>query len=1839
MRILHPLRLYESLKEAYLSYYDTAFRLRDEGIQSERHQLLRDESVLFTEPLLEPVPSYQEEKSIAELAPEVELTPQQADVLAKSVFDLPASFRIWNHQQESLITTIAGTNVRNAVITAGTGSGKTEAFMLSIFTRLLREASEWPAPSKLPSIPWWSSEYGDEPWRPVREHESRPAAVRAIVLYPTNALVQDQIARLRRAVAFLSSQEVLNGNRIYVGQYTSSTLGKNVKPIGNSHTDRRRRNEVASELRSMSRDMGDLKRAVQQDLVDSSVQWEFPDPSSSELMTRWDMQSHPPDILITNTVMLNVILMRDLEDPLFELTKIWLQSDPKNTITIVVDELHSYRGTQGSEIALTLRRLYRRLGLRSGSPQLRCIGTSASLEATSDEIAGFAERFFGVPKSTFAVLQGTPRSPRHIGPVSKDPYVALGKRLQHETNEAVLRDLRTQSEADELHYALEWACRDSDKGQTRATRISDVAGRLFDAPFLDNESRLFALDALLTAIALQAQGKNTVRFRAHLFIRNVRGVWACSNPECSGLEQQWMSRERRIGRLYAKPILTCESCGSRVLELLYCQTCGEPYLGGFSPSLNEDAQGYLFSSDTETPSGQPILVSHRTYGRFVWYWPKQLPSGMRDQWTHGTPDWSGAAGKTAKFRFAPAHFDHESGYIRPAPAGGTGTMMIVSGISPEVDKVRIPALPERCPQCGREDPNRKKHVFFAGIVRSPVRGSRTGFARVSQVLIDQLLREQRENESLSKTLVFTDSRDDAARTSAGISLNHHRNTVRQAVDRVVDAAMPVGELMRAAACGQRLSATQQSIVDTFTEANPRLWAAYQVLVAVPDHKESLEITNAFEADRSQIERHIPWSILAAQVEKMLLNTGLDPAGPRSSMREFTINSSILEWWQLYDWPGRPICAEIPPNELSEKRTLRRRLLASDIADSLFDRAARDFESLGLGSVEPSKQPDYAVFGPLDEKTAAQLVASTIRILGLLGRYPGTKSQLYSGDSTSWPGALRRYVDAVSAKHNVPNEVLRDSLRRVLQDIGAIDSQFVLRLEGLAITRPAAETKYFWVCQECSRRHLHRSAGVCTSPSCNADHLVQVLDEHVEAGYFERLAMKEVAPLRTAELTGQTRPLAEQRKRQRRFKGAFIPGEVPEAQDIELLSVTTTMEVGVDIGNLESVVMANMPPHRFNYQQRIGRAGRRGQPFSYALTLARDRSHDDDYFFDTERITGDPPPRPYIDTTSLTVLKRAAASEVLRVAFQSLGEFAPSPDYTSTHGSFGSVKDWPGRRAHLIEWLSQYEELIGEIVIATADLTGYSDKDALVKWVVNDLPAAIDGAIAQGVYRQEDLSELLANAGLLPMFGFPTRMRPLYFRKPRSASDIDDAIVAERPIDQAVSAFAPGAEIVRDGVVYAAVGFADWVPTFKGSLSRDPLGKPLYVAKCRYCQAVRKVDKTDDYATTCLACGQESEVFPLYQPQGFRTDYQGGEDFDDEIEQGQAVSAPQIGTSQDKGLPRRIGRVELRSLAQEDVFVINDNDGQLYELRRLPDQSVVVPDPRLYRELPRIGSSEGVPLEESASIGSVAKTDVLCIELRLEDLLDTLSPLGVISLSNQYMPAGRAALTSFAHHLRVVAAHELDIDTQELQVGIQPISAHGSGTYTGRIFLADSLENGAGYAPHIGTKEVFKNILERLITYGTERFTAKQHLDCDTSCPDCLRSYENRQVHALLDWRLALDMSELASGSELTVSRWFDRINALSAPILDCLKVDGAVLRVFGSLPALVMPVTKKMALLVHPLWSIHPDYSNAVQGTALVEAMEYASQLGVASPLDTVKMYDLWTLARHPHRIVEWLNR
>ena len=192
-----------------------------------------------------------------------------------------------------------------------------------------------------------------------------------------------------------------------------------------------------------------------------------------------------------------------------------------------------------------------------------------------------------------------------------------------------------------------------------------------------------------------------------------------------------------------------------------------------------------------------------------------------------------------------------------------------------------------------------------------------------------------------------------------------------------------------------------------------------------------------------------------------------------------------------------------------------------------------------------------------------------------------------------------------------------------------------------------------------------------------------------------------------ELTAQT-DQEERSNRQRWFQGISLDDENPRTNEIDLLSVTTTMEAGVDIGALSVVLMGNVPPQRFNYQQRVGRAGRRGDPVAYALTLCRLRTHDDHYFTHTEAITNAETLPPYLDMRSQDILKRVLAKEVLYNAFSQLSR-AVSNNEKNVHGEFEKVSDWKVNREGVVEWLQNSKKKIKQIVQLLATETELDGK--------------------------------------------------------------------------------------------------------------------------------------------------------------------------------------------------------------------------------------------------------------------------------------------------------------------------------------------------------------------------------------------------------------------------------------------------------------------------------------------------------------------------------------------------
>ncbi len=194
-----PLEVFEYIKDTYLRYLDSAFWLNDPGMLAERGALVSAADVLAADPILEVNLPYKTAETIGNVCEGIGLSDEIAADLASSIFSKTPEFKLRTHQAESLKRSYmyGEDGGHNPIVTSGTGSGKTESFLLPVFARLFEESKRWPKP--LPINAWWESDFGN--WSNVRATaENRSAAVRSIILYPTNALVEDQISRLRKVI-------------------------------------------------------------------------------------------------------------------------------------------------------------------------------------------------------------------------------------------------------------------------------------------------------------------------------------------------------------------------------------------------------------------------------------------------------------------------------------------------------------------------------------------------------------------------------------------------------------------------------------------------------------------------------------------------------------------------------------------------------------------------------------------------------------------------------------------------------------------------------------------------------------------------------------------------------------------------------------------------------------------------------------------------------------------------------------------------------------------------------------------------------------------------------------------------------------------------------------------------------------------------------------------------------------------------------------------------------------------------------------------------------------------------------------------------------------------------------------------------------------------------------------------------------------------------------------------------------------------------------------------------------------------------------------------------------
>lgn len=1915
--MLDPIGGFQRIRDFYITYLETAFRVRDSGVSLERRNLLETPGKLCTEPLIEPIPRYSACKwALHELADAGEHDERLpgfgrdarcafAELALSGLFDsvpvahgspirFNAAHPLYTHQAEMLRRGV--TAGCPAIVTSGTGSGKTEAFLLPILASLAKEASTWaePEPGFL-SRRWWQDDTGDAyekcsdipvgsrptkkapertPFRPHRDGETRAAAVRALILYPMNALVEDQMVRIRLALdspeARKTVSERFHRNRIFFGRYTGSTpitgFDRHPRLPASDLLDKRKRklDELFREMRSLQLTQ-EVARKQSSRRIQEHPRFQFPAVDGAEMVSRWDMHAHPPDILITNVSMLSAMLAREVDAPIFEQTRRWLEQCEDSYFYLVLDELHLQRGSGGTEVACLVRLLFHRLGLTDPRQRhkLRILASSASLPMEGPERKRSLEYLWdafgrnglatdgasaeGETKPDVwasAVVPGEIQqdAPKGTHQLSPGPYLQLLRASGATATDPVQqpppssgRDLWREIGADLLGHALPHdpdalvrecveeaarrlarACWSTSDGRPRATSQGVLAMRLFGQETAENRE---AVRGLLTVRGMgdlfDSPGwpagalPRVASFRVHTFFRSIEGMFGPADPG-AGANPRFATPDRPVGRIDIERDIRLEVSASapeelrRRLEMLYCECCGELFFGGKRSHIASD-NFELLPNDPDL-DGLPDTAATQyfeefSHESFALFWPRA------DQ--EPKPAFDDADSKRDIDKWRVAFLDPSNGQISKPAAGATvkagvirGRLYVRNKQSTDRHKRKVgdrgTAVPYSCPFCSADYYRRGE-----GLRLSPVRSFRTGFAKTTQLLATELfdLLRMGSSNSEAKLVSFSDSRQDAARAALDIETQHHEDLRRQllvttarevlrqrpapeALEREIEQiSTKIQQSFLAGQCGDDLIRLlqQKKALQAKKAEHPEAIVAVSEIIETPADARRFMGRRDDRSPLSPLLRHF-------------VELGVHPTDPAGTAQfalgrdEGDRRAPRVSWDQLFHIPGdgHPIDWFDPSSHDQDRFDSARKALIDEailqITDIIFSKTYFSLEETGLGYACLPRRQDLAV--------EASHLDSFLRVLSDSYRFgrsrwknegpPGWKcaadvpewSRLVRFARKIWGDDYRPHLDAVLA-----------ALHQAGHEQGLISNSHVhIRLVN--------KDDPYWACSHCSRTHLYLGAGICTRcfEPLEQDPAGKVVNLRRRSFLARRIERPGAGTFRLhcEELTGQTDDPAE---RQRKFKGILLPSSSDgarapyrEKELIDLLAVTTTMEVGIDIGPLRAVFEANMPPQRFNYQQRVGRAGRRGQAFSMVLTVCRSKSHDLHYFRHPERITGDLPPAPFLTKSQATASQRFIRKAWLCRAFELLrdacaqedneypadtappdihGEFVPTGDY------FQDGSAWPARLRKALGEAIVYRDGIARILAEDSPL---SVEHLLAGLEVDDLLEEING-LREGVSDtlRSGLAHSLAEAGFFPMYGMPTRVRNLYigYRQCKDDKYLQEWSTIDRDLDLGIFEHAPESILIKDKYEHRCVGFTGPLGEFRWGSEKHPshlpaihrraLSEPFWMFQCSECGTWCRFDtcpQGSEIVEDCPSCGRILEPERAREcrvPHGYRTDFR----------------------------PRRVGEAQFvgsryRAICAEGETVQLEPAG---ENLRLCFKSQV----RTYR-LNRGQQTPEDPMGRGFHV--VLGTSQLGAHMHLEQQYIARDQNGTLLLSANFkftpdpsgeeisnfwlaapkttdalflapgsIPPGlqihrvgnqehggitsvRAAALSASYLIVNRAALQLDLDPDEFDV-IEPRPYRPSGETIPLLQITDHLVNGAGFCERLARPEnpgdapLIARLIRSMVTdvdaYPLADFLGPAgdfnlHPEvCDQACYLCLHRYGNQMLHGLLDWRLGL----------------------------------------------------------------------------------------------------------------------
>ncbi len=678
--------------------------------------------------------------------------------------------------------------------------------------------------------------------------------------------------------------------------------------------------------------------------------------------------------------------------------------------------------------------------------------------------------------------------------------------------------------------------------------------------------------------------------------------------------------------------------------------------------------------------------------------------------------------------------------------------------------------------------------------------------------------------------------------------------------------------------------------------------------------------------------------------------------------------------------------------------------------------------------------------------------------------------------------------------------------------------YALNPDAVLVETVSSTTRVFQ-CDVCRRMAPLSVANVCPRFKCKGKlHALSQTelnriksDGHYASLYAQDQLISMVASEHTAQL--ETKYAAE-------VQQDFISGRV------NVLSSSTTFELGVDVGELQAVLLRNMPPSVANYIQRAGRAGRRADSAALILTYAQRKPHDLSMFGDPVSMVAGKMRAPFVDLNNERILKRHIFSVFFSAFFKDSG-ISKLP----TAGEF--LSDGPsGLGNKMISWLNDHNASLKVrfLAVLPAPLRDRAEaiwaklpdsfanrfekvRDQFKKEVddyrklITELSAPENGIPAPARDLQEaarlqrslktitdkDLIGFLSKNNLIPKYGFPVDTVPLV---PQRGSNLENKIELDRDLAVAIFDYSPGSQVIAAGVVWESVGLVLPANTEKGF----PRAR---FATCLDCGDYQeRIYKAGDVISRCNSCGSQSLNQGNYIVPEWGFHAKGGQKKPGEaikrfawnrslhLKEG-GVSILIAGSKTPPGV-----KAELRSVAK--LVVINSGPGNKgFKLCPWCNQAhPTISDPKKNdHQRPYNEAKCNCNIREHVNLGHEYQTDIVHLTIN----------------TTRYKGDHRAAARSLSYALLEGASEGLQIANADIDVVCLPSTETEI-----KLALIDAVPGGAGFA---------KMIAENLNTVFDSAFIRADRCECgeEASCYQCLRSFRNQREHEELKRGLALDV--------------------------------------------------------------------------------------------------------------------